>query len=222
VLIDRVQALGVLVSINGVVGNNTRRALDPGEFRGFSLVDPMAPYVFVNGADHKAASAFTLCHELAHVALGKTGLSNEDLAEFRQDKVEGWCDAVASEFLAPSEQVAQARDDESVQRKAGELTRALRVSPLVSVRRIAERSELSADLFGRCFNAAVQALPATGGGSGGDFYATALKRVGERFARDVIASTLEGNTTYTEAFRLLGVRNGTAFEEILRRVGVSA
>ncbi len=221
-LADRVQALGVLVSVSGVVGSDTRRKLDPLEFRGFSLVDPLAPYVFVNGADHRAAHAFTLCHELAHLALGRPGLSNEDLGEFRHEQVEAWCDAVASEILAPSEQVAAAHDERAAQRSADELSRELRISPLVAVRRVAERSELPANTFARRFRAAVLALPKASDAAGGNFYATALKRVGQRFARDVIASTLEGNTTFSEAFRLLGVRSGAAFQELTRRVGLSS
>jgi Zn-dependent peptidase ImmA (M78 family)/transcriptional regulator with XRE-family HTH domain len=220
-LADRVEALGVVVSVSGTVGSNTRRKLDPEEFRGFSLVDPLAPYVFVNGADYGAAHAFTLCHELAHLALGRPGLSNEDLGEFRHEQVEVWCDAVASEILTPSEHVAAARDEKGVLRTAHELTRELRVSPLVAVRRVVERSELPGRTFERCFSAAVEALPKASVSAGGNFYATALKRVGHRFARDVIASALEGNTTFTEAFRLLGVRNSTAFQELSRRVGLA-
>lgn len=218
-LTDRAQALGILVSVNGIVGSNTRRKLDPGEFRGFSLADPLAPFVFVNGADHKAAHAFTLCHELAHLALGCAGISNEDLGELRHQQVEVWCDAVAFEILTPSEHVSGARDEKGVQQAANELTRELRVSPLVAVRRVVERSNLPARTFERCFRAAVEALPKAGPSTGGNFYATTLKRVGRRFAHDVIASTLEGNTTFTEAFRLLGVRNSTAFEELSRRLG---
>ncbi len=219
-LFERAQALGILISVSGIVGTNTRRRLDPDEFRGFSLVDPLAPYVFINGADLKAAHAFTLCHELAHLALGRPGLSNEDLGEFRQEQVEVWCDAVASEILSPSEHVTTARDEQGVRRIANELMRELRVSPLVAVRRVVERSELPARIFEHCYGALVQALPKASGGAGGNFYATALKRVGHRFARDVIASTLEGNTTFTEAFRLLGVRNSTGFQELSRRVGL--
>lgn len=218
-LFDRAQAGGVLVSISGVVGNNTRRKLDPGEFRGFSLVDELAPVVFVNGADHKAAHAFTLCHELAHLALGRAGVSNEDLGQRRHDRVEVWCDAVASEILAPSELVAAVRGGHEVAQAARELSSVLRISPLLAVRRVVERSGLSNRVLEHVIRVAVQALPPTGGGSGGDFYATTLRRVGHRFARDVVGSTREGNTSFTEAFRLLGVRNGTGFEELARRLG---
>ena len=100
--IEQAENLGVLVMVNGVVGNNNnRRKLNPNEFRGFALVDDLAPLIFVNGADTKNGQMFTVAHELAHIWLGQSALSNTTAVTVPANRVECWCHQAATKVLEP-------------------------------------------------------------------------------------------------------------------------
>jgi Zn-dependent peptidase ImmA (M78 family)/transcriptional regulator with XRE-family HTH domain len=97
-LIARIESLGILVMRSGIVGSNTHRLLSIDEFRRFAIADQIAPVIFINTADCPEARLFTLIHELTHIWLGESGISDADPRSQRQ--VEQLCNAVAAEFLA--------------------------------------------------------------------------------------------------------------------------
>ena len=220
-LIEKAEAIGVLVMINGVVGNNTHRKLDPQEFRGFAIADPIAPLVFVNGADTKAAQIFTLVHELAHVWLGQSAITDVEVGSPKGNSVEKWCNQVAAEVLVPIDALPSSF---AVQ---GDLTGDLKrlaaqfkVSTLVVLRRIRDAGFLDETSYWEAFNAELERVLELMGnaGGGGNFYNTQPLRVSKRFASAVIASASEGQTTFRDAFRMLGIKKTSTFEELRNKL----
>jgi Zn-dependent peptidase ImmA (M78 family) len=224
-LVGEAERQGILVMVSGIVGSNTHRKLDPREFRGFALSDELAPLIFINGADTKAAQIFTLAHELAHLWLGESGVSDADLRAAPTNDVESWCNRVAAEFLVPLDMLGNVDTDET--RLTAELERiasAFKVSTLVALRRVFDAGRLTERTFALAYSKErdriLALLAEQGSKSGGDFYNTQPIRVSRLFARALIESTLEGQTLHRDAFRMLGFKKHATFDELAHRLGV--
>ncbi len=219
--IEQADALGILVMCSGVVLNNNRRQLDPEEFRGFAMADDLAPLIFINGADTKAAQMFTLAHELAHIWIGQSAVSDAQAAWLPEHEVERWCNQVAAELLVP---LAAVREDyqpkTELRVEVDRLARRFKVSTLVILRRIHDVGGLTRQQLWRVYETEIERLRAIPKGSGGDFYLTQAARVSKRFARALVVSTLEGQTLHRDAFRLLGFSKLATFQELGRSLGV--
>jgi Zn-dependent peptidase ImmA (M78 family) len=219
--IAQADALGVLVMVSGVVGSNNRRKLDPQEFRGFALADEEAPLVFINGADTKAAQMFTLAHELAHIYLGLSAVSDAQALAVPDHAVEQWCNRVAAELLVPLAVFRKEYDRSAELRdETDRLARRFKVSTLVILRRTYDAGGLSRDDFWQAYAVELARLRGLPKGSGGDFYLTLGARASKTFARALVTSTLEGRTSFTEAFRLLGFRKMATFREVGHSLGI--
>ena len=160
---------------------------------------------------------------MAHIWLGETALSDPDLGAQARNTVERWCNLVAAEVLVPVE--ALRKDfaaDADLTMELDRLARRYRSSTLVVLRRIHEAGFLQWGDYRQAYRtelARVLALAGTSGG-GGNFYNTQPTRVSKPFARSVIASTLEGQTLYADAFRMLGFRKLASFNQLGERLGV--
>lgn len=222
-LLEQADAAGVMVMASGVVGSNTHRVLNPDEFRGFALVDALAPLIFINGADTKSAQMFTVAHELAHIWLGQSALSDVDPNLVPASHAERWCNRVAAEFLMPAEAVAREyRSAASLPEECQRLARVFKVSTLVALRRLHDIGVLARDVMWAAYEAEVARIRAVPRRPGGDFYNTLPVRVSRRFARAVVSQTLEGQTLYRDAFRMLSIAKVETFNEVARSVGASA
>jgi Zn-dependent peptidase ImmA (M78 family) len=217
-----IEDAGVMIVINGIVGNNTHRPLDVAEFRGFALVDEYAPLIFINGRDSKSAQMFTIIHELSHLWVGYEGVSNFDKLQPVETKVEEFCNQVAAEFLVPSDEFKKAlkdnqgKDDYDLFQI---LARRFKVSPLVAARRALDMKYISKKRFFEFYNNYAKdnknRKPTE---TGGDFWKTQGVRVGELFGSAIVQATLEGRLLYRDAYRLTGLK-GKTFDNYVTLLG---
>ena len=215
---DRAEAAGVLVIFNGIVGNNMHRKLNPDEFQGFALVDAYAPLIFVNGADFKAAQIFTLAHELAHLFVGKSGLSKFVNLDPGHHAIEQFCNKAAAEFLVPE---ADLRAFWPTAKSSADpyqaIARHFKVSSIVAARRALDVDLVNRDAFNQFYRAYREDQRQRN--SGGNFWNLPNWRIGPKFAAAVIRATKAGRLSYREAYALTGLK-GASFENLTNKMGI--
>jgi Zn-dependent peptidase ImmA (M78 family) len=179
----------------------------------------------MNGADSKAAQMFTLAHELAHVWLGATGVSDTQAGQVPAQRTERWCNQAAAEFLMPLAELRAAHQHNApIPDEIQRLAREFKVSTLVALRRLFDAGYISQTALWQHYREEQERLRTLKEGSspGGDFYRSLGARTSKRFARAIVSSTLEGLTSFPDAFRMLGVRKTATFYEAARELGVTA
>ncbi|MCB9128765.1 MAG: ImmA/IrrE family metallo-endopeptidase [Ardenticatenales bacterium] len=221
---NQVEAVEVLLFINGVVDNNTRRPLEVEEFRGFVLVDDYAPLIFINGKDAVTAKIFTLLHELAHIWLGIGGVSNPDpylIAADNREPVERFCNMTAAEALVPANELDELWDVAQAEEEPFDyLARKFKVSQIVVARRALDTNLINRETFFDFYQRLHDGNHhlAQKQSSGGDFWNNQGVRLDDRFGRAVVQATRDGRLLYHDAYSLTGLK-GEAFEKFARRIG---
>ncbi len=221
------EALGGLTVATSMVDNNTRRSLDENEFRGFALVDDIAPLVFVNTHQTLNGQIFTLAHEFAHVWRGASGIGNEDPRKDGQTEIERWCNAVASEVLVPRADLEShhaAVASTPLTEALDALAHDFRRGTLVVLQALHRTGVRRIDNYANAYDqevARLRSLSAPSEGGGGDHYNNQPFRVGERLSRALIADALEGRTSIEEAMRLMSMKSLSTFDEYARRLGAA-
>ncbi len=216
VLIEATEVTGIVVTRNGVVGNNTHRPLDAGEFRGFVLINSYAPMIFVNGVDFKSAQMFTLAHELAHVFFGSSAAFDLRQLMPASDPTEVACNRVAAEVLVPASAMTDRWPAHYDYGTFRQIARTFKVSPLVAARRALDLELITKNEFFQFYDAERKEFLKRKKKKkpGGDFLNTQNFRVGKRFAKVVSRATAEGKLLYSEAYRLTGLY-GRSFDRFM-------
>lgn len=214
VFIEKIDQSGILVMRSGIVGNNTHRKLLVSEFRGFTLSSRYSPLIFININDAKAAQMFTLAHELAHVWLGQSGVSNIYFSQ--NDNIETLCNQVASEVLVPNDDfINDWHPNGNILYEVKRLTRIYKVSSLVILIKALQNKYVDQNTFENLYDQErLEGQRPRSETSGGDFYLTQGVRLSKRFINAVVQDAFEGKTTYVEAFQLLGVKKSATFKRM--------
>lgn len=207
-LTQQIEDKGIITVFNGVVENNTSRPIKVEECRGFVLVDEIAPFMFVNNSDGKAAQMFTISHELAHIWTGHSaGFDFRELLP-ANDPIELLCDKVAAEFLVSENSFNEYWKSNTTIKAASKY---FKVSEIVIARRALDTKKITKNQFFGFYNEYKnrENFKKNNQSSGGDFYATTKKRLSVTFAAHVNNAVKSGNLLYRDAYKLTSLKGDT-------------
>lgn len=204
-LVQRIETVGVLVMREASLGHHTR-PLHVEEFRGFAIADEYAPTIFVNHADAPGARLFTLIHELCHIWMGISGVSDGNESSDRDSEVK--CNAVAAEFLVPEAEFRLLwKDPDDWKDNLAPLEAHFHVSQWVLARRALTLGFINTVQY-RQFIAEQKALwdaRENKGDSRPSFHKTKNAQISKRFSKAVLSQAFNGQILLREAGQLLGI-----------------
>jgi len=203
-LIEAAEAAGILVMRSGIALGNTHRKLEVSEFRGFAISNAYAPVVFVNSSDAPTARLFTLLHELAHIWIGSSGVSDGNTANGRDE--ERFCNAVAGEFLAPEAQFrALWSADVNWEDNLAPLATRFHISKLAIGRRALDLGYINQAQYSAYYRMILRTFQDKEGGAG-DYYRNATAKNSARLSKAVLTEAMSGRMLLRDAGHLLGVQ----------------
>jgi Zn-dependent peptidase ImmA (M78 family)/transcriptional regulator with XRE-family HTH domain len=222
--IRNVEELGILVMRSGVSTNNLR-PLSVREFRGFAIVDSVAPLVFINARDAKSAQTFTLAHELVHIWLGESGVSNPNPQNRSTDElnvIEKFCNRVATELLVPAVAISQMWDKKKhLDQNIRKLVQIYRVSRYVVARQAYELDVIAKDEYLEYlehYKSLWKPKDHDDSDSSGNFYNTFTARNSRTLLLGIFRAIGEHRLSYLDASRLLNIKTAT-LKKVADRLG---
>lgn len=204
-LVRNIEEAGILVMRQGYVRHYSR-PLSVEEFRGFAISDLLAPVIFINQADAPSARLFTLIHELAHIWIGQSGISDASPDTHRKEEV--FCNAVAAEFLVPeAEFEAHWQNTEHWKENLPALEAHFRVSKWVIARRALTLKKVTTDEYRNYIRSLVEEYRNREKSPGGPtFYRTRKGQISEAFSKALVSEALSGRVLLRDAGSLLNMK----------------
>ncbi len=149
-----------------------------------------------------------MIHEIAHIWLGESGISNPDFAvksSAQRNKVERFCNAVAVEVLVPEKRfLSMWNERDGIDDNLARLATYFRVSTFVVLRRAFESDLISEKEYATRLRRQMRHRARET--EGGNFYLTLRARNGNPLTDAVVGEALEGRMLLRDAARLLNVK----------------
>jgi len=215
----KIESLGILVMRQSSIGHHTR-PLNVEEFRGFAIADDYAPIIFVNHADALGARLFTLMHELCHIWIGQSGISDSGSLGRRDEEV--LCNPVAAEFLVPEKELLDLWlvEQQTWESNLPLLEAHFHVSTWTLARRALSLSLITQDEYTNYIADRQKAYKKREAQGGPNYYQTKKAQISGLFSRAVVTEALNGQLLLREASQFLdGIKPGK-IANFARELGV--
>jgi len=96
----QIEEAGIFVLLIGNLGSY-HTAISSEVFRGFVISDSIAPFIVINDQDSHVSWSFTALHEVTHLWLGVSGISDASM----ETGIETFCNNVAAQILLPDDEI---------------------------------------------------------------------------------------------------------------------
>jgi Zn-dependent peptidase ImmA (M78 family) len=218
-LVGKIESLGILVMRQSYLGHHTR-PLRIEEFRGFAIADDYAPIIFVNHGDALGARLFTLIHELCHIWIGQSGISDASIKTRRKEEI--LCNEIAAEFLVPANEFESLWDEniDIWQANLPRLEAHFHVSTWTLARRALTLNFITQDQYLRYITARQEAYRNKESNGGPTYYQTKKAQISNLFSRAVVNEALNGQLLLREASQLLGGIKPSKIANFAKELGV--
>ncbi|MFC3418674.1 ImmA/IrrE family metallo-endopeptidase [Salinicoccus hispanicus] len=219
---EKLSQLGILVLVNGIVGQNTHRTLDIEEFRAFVIIDRYAPAIFINTNDSRNGQVFSMLHEFAHILFGENEVYNASVKlHGTPSPMEQKCNQFASEILMPNHvflEQWEAVNDKDPLETATELAKTFKVSSTVTARKALDNGLIKEEIFNSIAEKNHEGFKqgknkAKESNSGGHYWNNLNYKLDPVVYKTVRNSFYEGDLQFTQALKLLNI-SARAFHKL--------
>ena len=222
-LTRKVEEIGIIVLRSSYAGKGTQNSIRVEELRGLAIADDYAPLIFINSADANSAQVFTMAHELAHIWIGESGISDIDL-NADEEKVEKYCNNVAAELILPKQQfIALWSTEQEIRENLQKISNSYYVSEFVVLKRAYDMRYVSYDTYRQMYETLIkewEEIKNQKSERSGNYYNSKSAKESRRLSLAVIESTLEGKMLYRDALDLLNIKSMKTFNEYIEKLGV--